>query len=277
MTKKENNSSLPHQQEDWYHKLSIQVGLDGLSFCILDTIGNKLVLSYAKAFENQLDPYRLQQELREAFREQGVLEYRFSEVVAIHRNLLFSLVPQALFDPAHLADYIKFNAKILPTDHLEYDPIDGLEITNVYVPFTNVNNYLYDLFGEFEFKHAATVLMETFLKLPSSAQGTICYVHLAESQMDLAVFSQKKLRFFNSYAIGSETDFMYYLLFTLEQLGLEPSSQKLRLLGEVEEGDPYFEIAASYVENVSVFAPAGAAFPIGTEQAGIDFTLINSL
>lgn len=277
MTKKENNNSRPQQQEDWYHKLSIQVGLDGLSFCILDTIGNKLALSHAQAFENQLDPYRLQQELREAFREQGVLEYRFSEVVALHRNLLYTLVPGALFDPAHLADYLKFNAKILPTDHLDYDPVDGLEITNVYVPFTNVNNYLYDLFGEFEFKHTATVLLETLLKLPSSAQGTICYAHLADSQLDLAVFSQKKLRFFNSFSIDSETDFLYYLLFALEQLELEPASLKLRLLGEVEEGDPLFELANSYVEDVSILVPAGGAFPLGTEQAGIDFTLINSL
>lgn len=257
--------------------MSIQVGLDGLSFCILDTIGNKLALSHARAFESQLDPYRLQQELREAFQEQGVLEYGFSEVVAIHRNLLFSLVPGALFDPAHLADYLKFNTRILPTDHLDYDPVDGLEITNVYVPFTNVNNYLYDLFGEFEFKHTATVLLETLLKLPSSGQGTIAYAHLADAQLDLAVFSQKKLRFFNSFSIDSETDFLYYLLFALEQLELEPATLKLRLLGEVEEGDPLFELAANYVADVSILAPAGGAFPLGTEEAGIDFTLINSL
>lgn len=277
MTKKENNNSGPQQKEDWYHKLSIQVGLDGLSFCILDTIGNKLALSHARAFERQLDPYRLQQELREAFREQGVLEYRFSEVVAIHRNLLFSLVPNALFDPAHLADYLKFNAKILPTDHLDFDPLAGLELTNVYVPFTNVNNYLYDLFGEFEFKHTATVLLETFLKLPSTAQGTVCYAHLADSQLDLAVFAQKKLRFFNSFSIDTDTDFIYYLLFALEQLDLAPATLKLRLLGEVEEGDPYFNRAASYFENVSIFSTSGAAFPLGAAPAGIDFTLINSL
>ena len=277
MTKKENNSNRLQQKEDWYHKLSIQVSLDGLSFCILDTIGNKLVLSHAQRFENQLGPYQLQQELKEAFREHGVQEYRISEVVAIHRNTLFSLVPQALFAPEHLADYLKFNAKILPTDHLDYDAIDGLEMMNVYVPFANVNNYIYDLFGEFEFRHTATVLLETLVKLPGSAQGTICYVHLAESQMDMAVFSQKKLRFFNSFPVSSETDFMYYLLFSLEQLALEPSSVKLRLLGEVEEGDPLFEMAASYIENVSIFVPSGELFPLGSGEAGIDFTLINSL
>lgn len=277
MTKKENNSSRLQQKEDWYHKLSIQVGLDGLSFCILDTIGNKLALSHSQPFENQLTPHRLLQELREAFRQQGVMDYRFSEVVAIHRNLLFTLVPQALFDPGQLASYLKFNAKILPTDHLDYDTIDGLEMMNVYVPFANVNNYIYDLFGEFEFKHTATVLLETLMKLPGSAQGTVCYAHLSESQMDLAVFTQKKLRFFNSFAISSETDFMYYLLFSLEQLELEAATLKLRLLGEVEEGDPLFEMAASYVENVAIFAPSGELFPPGSKEAGIDFTLINSL
>ena len=277
MTKKENNSNRLQQKEDWYHKLSIQVSLDGLSFCILDTIGNKLVLSHAQRFESQLGPHGLQQELKECFREHGVPDYRFSEVVVIHRNALFSLVPQALFAPEHLADYLKFNAKILPTDHLDYDPIDGLEMMNVYVPFANVNNYIYDLFGEFEFKHTATVLLETLIKLPGSAQGTTCYVHLAESQMDMAVLSQKKLRFFNSFPITSETDFMYYLLFSLEQLGLEPTDVKLRLLGEVEEGDPLFEMAASYLEHVSVFVPSGEPFPLGSADAGIDFTLINSL
>jgi hypothetical protein len=129
------------------------------------------------------------------------------------------LVPQAFFDPEHLANYLKFNAKIYPTDHLDFDRVEGLESANVYVPFTNVNNYIYELFGEFEFKHSATVLLETLLTLPSSGQGTICYVHMAEEQMDMAVLDNRKLLFFNSFPYTSPTDFIYYLLFSLEQLG----------------------------------------------------------
>lgn len=276
MTKKENNSK-PDQVEDSYHKLSIQVGLNGLSFCILDTIGKKLALSHALRFNEELSPYELQRELKESLRSGGVLDFSFSEVITIHRNTLYSLVPQALFQPEEMANYLKFNAKILPTDHLDYDAIDGMDAVNVYVPFANVNNYVYDLFGEFEFKHATTILLETLLKLPGAGQETLCYVHLAEGQMDMAVFTGKKLRFFNSFQCGTHTDFMYYLLFSLEQLELQAGEVKLRLLGEVEEGDPYYEIASEFLENVSIFVPTGQPFPLTGAEDGIDFTLINSL
>ena len=99
MTKKENNSK-PEQVEDSYHKLSIQVGLNGLSFCILDTIGKKLALSHALRFNEELSPYELQRELKESLRSGGVLEYSFSEVITIHRNTLYGLVPQTLCGPS---------------------------------------------------------------------------------------------------------------------------------------------------------------------------------
>ena len=71
----------------------------------------------------------------------GVLDYAYSEVISIHRNTLFTLVPMPLFDPDHLANYLKFNAKILGTDHLDYDPIQGLDSANVYVPFANTDDF----------------------------------------------------------------------------------------------------------------------------------------
>ena len=198
MTKKEINKDLS-AKENSYHKLSIQVSLNGLSFCILDTIANELSLCHSLPFKREVNPFDLHRELKQSFRDEGVMEYSFSEVVAIHRNALFSLVPQPLFDEQELPNYLKYNAKILATDHLDFDVIASMDAVNVYVPFANVNNFLYDLFGEFEFKHSGTVLLETLIKLPSSRQGTICYLHLAESQMDLVVFASKKLLFFNSF------------------------------------------------------------------------------
>jgi hypothetical protein len=145
------------------------------------------------------------------------------------------------------------------------------------VPFANVNNFLYDLFGEFEFKHSGTVLLETLIKLPSSRQGSICYLHLAESQMDLAVFANKKLRFYNSFSISSPEDVMYFLLFTLEQLNLDPESLRLRLLGEITETDRVYEFCTEYFENVSLFVPTDTTLPLPEPEEGIDFTLINAL
>ena len=276
MTKKEINKALS-ATENSYHKLSIQVGLNGLSFCILDTIANELSLSHSLAFKREVSPFDLHREIQQSFRDEGVLDYRFSEVIAIHRNTLFSLVPQPLFVEEQLPNYLKYNAKILASDHLDYDLIAGLDTVNVYVPFANVNNYLYDKFGEFEFKHSGTVLLETLIQLPSSRQGSICYLHLAETQMDLAVFGNKKLRFYNSFTVSSPEDVLYFLLFSLEQLNLDPESLRLRLLGEVTEDDRVYEFCTEYFENASLFVPSDARSSLPGQEEGIDFTLINAL
>lgn len=276
MTKKAHNKD-PLTEQDRYHRLSIQVGLNGLSFCILDTIANTLSLSYSRLFDQEVSPFELHREVRESFRRQGVLEYRFAKVIAIHRNTLFSLVPGALFDREHLPSYLKYNAKILATDQMAYDPVEGLDAVNVYVPFTNVNNYLYDLYGEFEFKHSGTVLLESLLKLPKSRQGHIGYLHLAESQMDLAIFSGKKLLFYNSFPISGPEDVLYYLLFTLEQLHMETGTLRLRLLGDVTEEDPVYALCAEYFEHLSRFVPEDAALPVSAPEQDIDFTLISAL
>ena len=128
MIKKVNNNNIQGTpKEDWYHKLSIQVSLNGLSFCVLNTHEQVLEVCFSERFSKQLTPFQLQQQLKERFREKSIRKFQFSEVLTIHDNLLFSLVPQALFDSDHLANYLKYNARMLPTDHLEYDTLSGLE------------------------------------------------------------------------------------------------------------------------------------------------------
>jgi hypothetical protein len=271
-----NNNKVP-EKEDLFHKLSIQVSLNGLSFCVLDSLEQKLELNHSIQFEQQLTPYQLQHELRDRLRNYKVLEYRFYEVVAIHSNMLNSLVPQALFHSEQLANYIKYNARILPTDYLEFDSLSGMEIQNVYVPYTNINNYLFELFGEFEFRHSSSVLLETLNKIHGNNSDTIGYVHLALNQIDFAVFSQKKLKYFNSFEISSEVDFLYYLLFALEQLGKNPNDFKLRLVGDITEGDPVFETASEYFENLSILIPPTSFPNLKYKESELDFTLINSL
>ena len=173
MTKKEINSSRDQPLEN-YHKLSIQVSLNGLSFCILDTIGNTITLGQNLSFGKELSPYEVQKELKDFFREHSITDYAFSEVVVIHRNHLFSLVPKALFQEDDLANYLKFNAKILANDLIEYDEIANYDMVNVYVPFVNINNYIYDLFGEFEFMHNGTVMVQTLLNSHNNGKEPVC-------------------------------------------------------------------------------------------------------
>ncbi|MEO0526552.1 MAG: DUF3822 family protein [Bacteroidota bacterium] len=277
MTKKATTSILEKSAKDYY-KLSIQVSLNGLSFCVLDTIGNKILASESISFEKDLSPYEVQKRLATHLEKHQISDATFSEVVVIHRNNLFSLVPKALFDENELPNYLKFNTKILANDLIVFDEIESYDIVNVYVPFVNINNYIYDLFGEFEFRHTGTVMVHTLLNSHSNGNESTCYVHVSEQQMDITVLSQKKLHLFNSFNFYSREDFIYYLLFTLEQLKLDTETVKLRLFGIIEEGDDIYDLCYEYVKNVSIFIPSNTPYHLGElHEESIDFTVLNAL
>lgn len=261
-----------------FYKLSIQVSLNGLSFCVFDTLKNCVRQSDTLVFEEERSPYGLQKGLTALFEKHNLQDKKFAEVIVVHRNELFSLVPKPLFDVSEMANYLKFNAKILATDHIDHDEVEGHDMVNVYVPFVNVNNYIYELFGEFIFKHNGTVMIESLLKGNAADREPTCFVHIAQRQLDITVLAKRKLILFNSFKFYTKEDLLYYLLFTMEQLELDAETTKLKLFGNIEEGDELYNICYQYVKNISILVLPNSLYPftdLGEEV--IDFTLLNSL
>ena len=144
MTKKRKNNSTDISDTN-FKKLSIQVSLNGLSFCVADTVSHQVLLSDTIIFQEELNPEELLSHLIGLFKKHELEEKSFDEVILIHRNTLFGLVPKPLFDPNTLTDYLKFNTKLFSNDALAFDEVEHEDMVNVYVPYTNVNNYIYDL------------------------------------------------------------------------------------------------------------------------------------
>ena len=149
--------------------LSIQVSLSGLSFCILNLNTKSINFYKSFSFGKKLNPTDVLDKLTHQFNTEDKLKQSFKSVKVIHENELSSLVPKSLFNEDYLADYLKFNSKILRSDFITYDKITANESVNVYVPYVNINNYLYDIFGEFEFNHFSTIILEPVLNLEKNA------------------------------------------------------------------------------------------------------------
>ena len=131
MTKKEIKTSEDIADKN-FKKLSIQVSLNGLSFCVADTVSQKLLYSDSILFKEGMNPMLLKAELEKLFHKHTLHKKHFDEVIVIHRNTLFGLVPKSLFDANEIANYLQFNAKVLPTDVLAYDEVENHDIINVY-------------------------------------------------------------------------------------------------------------------------------------------------
>ena len=233
-----------------HHKLSIQYTLDGFSFCITNLDSQETIHFCAYTFPKTLEnPEKLVAHFETIFQEDNHLQEDFKEILVIHQNSLATLVPNKLFREEHLKDYLDFNIKTLKTDFFAFDNIDQLAAKNVYVPFVNVNNYLFQNFGEFEYQHSTTAFIKKLLQTTTTPEKTM-FVDVWKDQISVVVLEDKKVLFSNSFSFTSKEDFIYYLLFTAEQLELNTNEFPLFFTGDIQEETEIYKITYQYVRNV---------------------------
>jgi hypothetical protein len=267
-------------ESDHFKKLilSIQLKLDGFSFSILNEELNKVVAIVDYRFDDVKHPIQLLEKIKLIFQENTLLSMSFTRVKVSHVNSVSTLVPVALFNDDNLRSYLGFNHNLLENEYLTYDIINPSEIANVYSPFTVVNDFLFEKFGEFTFKHFSSVLIENFIEQSSSTQELKMFVHVQGDQFEIVVVENKKLILYNSFQYQTKEDLVYYILFVAEQLKQNPEDFDLELYGEIE---PYSEIYAliyKYVRNV-YFGKRLEKFQYSHELDGVNehdfFALIN--
>jgi len=235
--------------------LSIQVSLNGLSFCVLDIDKNVIDNYFSVDFDKKLNPQDLLLKIKAIYASEPILQESVKHVNVIYDNELSVLVPKPLFNEEYLADYLKFNTRILQTDFITFDTIQANESICVYVPYVNINNFFYENYGAFEYRHFSTVLIESIMSLEKNATETKMYVNVNPHHFEIIVIEKNELKLYNTFEYQTKEDFIYYILFTAEQLQLNPEDFKLVFTGQIKENDDLYSMTYTYVRHVSILEP----------------------
>ena len=233
-------------------ELSIQVNLNGLSFCILNRTSNTIEYLNTITFESKLTPFDALNRMKTELSANSRFLDTFNAVNVIHQNELSTLVPKDLYNEDQKANYLKFNAKILKTDFVTHDDISVNQSVNIYIPYVNINNYIFDTFGEFTYKHSSTILIDTILQRSQSESKPMIYVHVNETMLEILVIDKGQLQLFNVFEYYSKEDFIYYILFVYEQLELDVETAPIHISGKIEKDDELFKLIYTYVRHVSI-------------------------
>ncbi len=259
-----------------YKKLAVQVALDGLSFGVFDTLNNTPLLLKQVPFNSIQRSAKIEDIMEEVYRENPELKHQYDEIAIIHSNNLSTFVPTALFDEEFIGSYLQYNTKVFETDFFTFDTLENYEMNHVYIPYVNMNNFFIDQYGSFDYKHAHTVLVSRLLDLSKNKEERKMFVHINESHFEIIVVQNQKLLLFNSFEYKTPEDFIYYILFTAEQLQLNPENFNLELLGNIQEDDVYFKIAYQYIRNVALLDVSEKKNAFSDAENRSFFILLNS-
>ena len=233
-------------------RLSIQISLNGFSFCTINIVTNSIEKIELANFKVKFTPEQTLQALTKEFNTNPLLQHSFERIEVIYDNDLYTFVPKSLFDPSHQKEYLRYSIKTLATDYITHDTIKQHELINVYVPYANINNYIFERFGSFSYYHATTLLVKQLLKIEKNNNKTTVFAYLNTTNFHLIAIQNGALQICNTFIHETPEDFLYYLMFTSEQLRLNPEEFPLYLLGDIHNKHPYYEIAYTYIRNTQL-------------------------
>lgn len=236
-----------------YLKLILQISLTEISFCLLDTLHQKMETFGRHKLPKETSTLATENAIIDYIQNNPALQTPMDDVLVVHQNNLLTFVPQEYFAEEQLASYLQYNVKVYPTDFLTHDPIENYDMHTVYIPYATINNALLDIFGDFTYKHAASILVKKVLDWTKNKEEAHIFVHFQENNFQLVAVKNQQLVLFNSFEFQTKEDFLYYLLFTAEQLHWNPETFTLKLLGNITKESELFQIAYKYVRNVSLF------------------------
>lgn len=227
------------------YRLSILIFQDGFSFLVVNSHHEPIHFENHRLGHSQSINDLLNQ-LKRHIHPSFLSLYGIEALQVIYGNPQFSLVPNEYFDNSTLPHYLKYSSKLIEGDDFSQDDVETIDAKLVYIPYVNINNYLFEIFGSFEFTHILTHLLPKS-KTRSLDSKEYVMVHVGKQNLYIACFKNQKLNLVNTFSYETPQDLVYYILFCIEELALDREQLCLQFTGEFYKSED--NIALIILEN----------------------------
>ncbi|TAE00213.1 MAG: DUF3822 family protein [Bacteroidetes bacterium] len=206
------------------------------------------IFETAKDFCLHYESYRLQnvftihdliQNVEQILQNHEFLQAGFwHSVVAVVSNQKFSFVPQDFFDDDQKNLFLSVNAEL---DNLKEEVLANFHRSQkVYNIFSVEKIFIEWLNKTYANRkpvlvHEMTAFIEGLLTEPQILNDGYLHLLVKSDKLLIASFKNGELNFVNSFLLQRSTDFLYFVMLVLEELGLDKNKIQLHLYGEIEK------------------------------------------
>jgi hypothetical protein len=191
-------------------------------------------------------------QLKDLYSRHEWLSQPFQSVKLLFENNKSTLIPSPLFDETETSAFSKFSFTSTDNETLLFHKINNLDAYILY-PFSSIlietANELFPSHSKFSI---SGVFIESLLIINKNINSLKrIYVNSRINYLDIAILDGRKLLYYNTFGYRTKEDFIYYVIFVIEQLQLNPEEIELILSGNADKNSKIFEIVFKYIRNVS--------------------------
>jgi hypothetical protein len=240
--------------------LFLQISMEGLSLSTFNTENNKFLSIEHVEFDNpELNPdiYSL---LKHFFSDHFATNHQFKSVYILFESTNSSLIPEPMYDESEKMSFSKFSFTQSDDHDTLSDKIKNLDAYNLYLVPKVLKKDLEELFpGHKFYSHAGIFIDNLLVTYKNSVNQKRIFINVRKSYLDIVILDGRSLLYFNTFNYLSKEDFIYYVIYVMDQLKLNPEEIEIIFSGIIEKNSLIFDTIYKYVRNVS-FQPKPAGF-----------------
>jgi hypothetical protein len=235
-------------------KLIIQVSRQNFQYCILEGNPGRFIAMedylINETEENGHGGLGNYQPLQDLMGQLDMTKQAFDSVHVIAEEPCSTLVPYPLFDDEKKENYLEFSHELFSPRVILADHLKNIESVNVFAIPEGLHGLLNSTFPGCRISHLTSSLIEGLLAnfRYNELQGRV-FANVRKEFLDILVFGPEKLIFCNSFQYNCREDFIYFLLFAMEQLKLDPDKVQVVFMGNIRRNSPEYELTYKYVRN----------------------------
>lgn len=234
-----------------HYKLYVELSNNGFKHTILDTQNNTFIGIEEYRFTDIYNDYSLVEPLKEIIANNNLYKNEFKAIIVAFVNNRSTLIPNAIFKADKLSSYHQFNFSKQEADQFFSDQLINLSAHNIYSAPDFITKIFSDL-KNVQFKHFSSALIEaSLIDAKKNKALSLIHIHLLPSSFQVIVIKNQKLELYNSFIYQSSEDFIYYLLFVLDQLNINNEEATIKLSGEVEKNSVIYTILYKYIQTLN--------------------------
>jgi hypothetical protein len=230
--------------------LHVLAGAGSLALALLDSNQNKFVALESYNLQNTFTADALALALDQVLSTHPFLKKDYAAVRFAYDSHRSTLVPEALYDPAALDSYIRFNHSLEKDETVYSDQLRNMDTRNIFILPNVLQKTMQALYPQVKFQHSSSALLEGLARQYKNETKPKLVIHVSLTHFEIVLFEGKHLKFYNTFRHQTSEDFIYYLLFVCEQLKLNPETLDLILIGEIERNSAIYAILQKYVRNI---------------------------
>ena len=234
------------------YDLSILVGMDRFSFLVSDPQQNILLLrSYPFAPEIK-DLGELSNPLKDIYINDELLKQTYRTVRIGILNQKNTLIPSDLFVADQKEVYLKNIVPNLEGNTIYFDALKPMGMVNVYAFDTHFVNQLHGYFPNTKIHHAAASLILGHRKIAENRTGRQICLNVRQGLLQISLFDNKELLFYNTFIYESSQDFIYYVMLAFDQFQLKPEGNTVHISGQIIQDSEIYHLLFRYIRHLEM-------------------------